>query len=67
MFRKEAERLVILGVLEEANGSEWGALSVSQLKAKTNHVRFLSGFRNLNRQLKRKPYPMQQIYEMLLK
>ena len=30
-------------------------------------VRFLSGFRNLNKQLKRKPYPMPKINEILLK
>ena len=34
MFRKEVERLVILGVLEEANDSELGASSFAQPKAK---------------------------------
>ena len=34
MFRKEVERLASLGVLEEANDSEWGAPSFSQPKAK---------------------------------
>ena len=67
MFRKETERLVILGVLEEANEFERGAPSFSQPKAKTNRVRFLSDFRNLNRQLKYKPYPMPKLREMLLK
>ena len=43
-----------LGVLEEENDSE------------TNRVRFLSDFRNLNRQLKHKPYLMPKIFEMLL-
>ena len=66
MFRKEVERLVGLGVLEEANDSKWGSPSFAQPKAKTNHVRFLSDFRNLNRQLKHKPYPMPKICEMLL-
>ena len=55
MFRKEVKILVSLGVLEEANDSEWGATSFDQPKAKTNCVRLLSDFRNLNRQLKRKP------------
>ena len=31
-----------------------------------NRIRFLSGFRKLNRQLKRKPYPMPKIHEKLL-
>ena len=67
MFRKEVEILVSLGVHEESNDSEWGAPLFSQPKAKTNRVRFLSDFRNLNRQLKYKPYPMPKLREMLLK
>ena len=66
MFRKEVKRLVSLWVLEEVNESEWGALSFAQLKAKTNRVRFLSDFRNLNRQSKCKPYIMPNIREMIL-
>ena len=66
MSRKEVERLVNLGVIEEENESEWGAPSFAQPKAKMNRVRLLSDFHNLNRQLKRKPYPMPKICEMLL-
>ena len=36
IFRKEADRIVKLGVLEEENDSEWGSLSFSQPKAKMN-------------------------------
>ena len=50
MFRKEVEILVKLGVIEEVNDSEWGAPSFDQPKPKTNLVRFLSDFWNLNRQ-----------------
>ena len=56
-----------IGVLKEANEYEWGEPSFAQPKAKTNCVRFLSDSRNLNRQLKRNPYPMTKIREMLLK
>ena len=49
MFRKEVERLVNLGVLEESNDSEWGSPLFSQTNSKTNRVGFLSDFRNLNR------------------
>ena len=66
MFRKEVERLVKLGVLKEANNSEWGAPSFAQPKPKTNRVRLLSDFLNFNRQLKRKPYPMPKFCKMLL-
>ena len=65
MFKKEVKRLLSLGVLKEANESEWGAPYFEQPKVKTNRVIFLSDFRNLNRQLKRKPYPMPKIREML--
>ena len=34
---------------------------------KTNWVHLLSGLWNLNKKLKRKPYPMPKISEMLLK
>ena len=58
MFKKEVEHLVLLGVLEVANDSEWGDPSLEQPQTKSNWVMFLSGFRNLNKQLKQKPYPM---------
>ena len=58
MFRKEVKRLVSFGVLEESNDSKWVTLSFAQPKAKANHVRLLSGFRKLDRQLNLKPYPM---------
>ena len=66
-FRKYFERLVSLGVIEEANDPEWGAPSFAQPKVKTNRVIFLSEFRNLNRQLKQNLYLMPKILEMLLK
>ena len=66
MFNKEVERLVLLGVLGIENDSEWGAPSFAKPKTKSNRVRFLSDFRNLNKKLKQKPYPMPNITEMLL-
>ena len=67
MFKKEVERLVLLGFLEVANYSEWGDPSFTQPKPKSNQVRLVSGFRNLNKELKQKPYSMKKINEMLLK
>ena len=64
---KEFERLVSLRVIGEANESEWGAPSFSQPKAKTNRDRFLSDFRKLNMQLKRKSHLMTEISKFLLK
>ena len=66
MSRKEVKRLVKFGILKEANDSEWGAPYFAQPKPKTSRVKFLSDFRNLNRQLKRKPYPKPKISEILL-
>ena len=66
MFRKEVDIVVLLGVIKEANASEWGAPYFAQPKPKTDRIRFLSDFWNLNRQLKHNPYLMTKIREMLL-
>ena len=44
----EVERLVILGVLERTNDSQWGDPSITQPRRKINQVGFISDFRNLN-------------------
>ena len=54
MSKKEVERLVILGVPEVENDSEWGEPSFAQPKPESNRVRFLSGFRSFNKQLEQK-------------
>ena len=64
VLKKEVERLVLLEVLEVSNDSEWGSPSFSQPKS---NFFFLSEFRNLNKQLKEKPYSMPKLNEMLLK
>ena len=56
MFKKEFERLLLLGLLELANDSEWGPPSFSQPKPKSDRVSFLSNFRNLNKK------PEQELY-----
>ena len=63
VFKKEVGRLVILGAIERSNDSEWGAPSFAQPTPKTNRVHFLSVFRNLNIQLKFKPFTMPKINE----
>ena len=67
MFKQDIEHLVLLGVLELANDSEWVAPSFEKPKPKSNQVHFLSEFRNMNRQLKQKQCPMPKINEMLLR
>ena len=52
--------------MEEANNSKWGAPYFYQPKVRTNRVRLISDFRNLNGQLKHKPYPMPKMRKMIL-
>ena len=53
VFKKEVEILVSLRVVVVANHLEWGSPSLNQSTPKSNRVRFLSDFRNLNKQFKR--------------
>jgi len=64
--RKEIDRLCRLGVLKPCTDSEWGAPSFI-IPKKNNTVRFLSDFRKLNEMLKRKPFPIPKIQDMLQK
>ena len=52
MFKKEMGILVLLGVLEKSNDSEWWAPYFAHTKPKTDKVHFLSDFRNLNKAIK---------------
>ena len=65
-LQKEVELLVLMIFPENSNESEWGVPCFSKPKPKTNQVHFLSYFRNLNKKLNHKPYPMPNINEMLL-
>ena len=67
MIKKEVERIVLHWVLKVVNDSEWGAPSFAQLKPKSNRVRLISDFGNLNKQSKQKPYRMSKLNEILLK
>ena len=66
-LRREVERLVEIGVLEEISGEEcrgWG--SPSFIIAKPNgQVRFLTDFREVNKRIIRKPFPLPKIAETL--
>ena len=66
MFKNYFDRLFQLVVLEVEDYLEWGDPYLGQPKPKSNRVRFLSDFINLNSKLNRKPYPMPNINEMLL-
>jgi hypothetical protein len=63
-LKHEIERLVSLGVLKRCSDSEWAAPTFIKPK-KNGTVRFISDFRRLNEELKREPYPILKIEQML--
>ena len=63
-FKKELLRLVEIGVLEKVHSSEWGSPTFI-IPKKNGTVRFISDFRKLNKMLKRKPYPLPRIADLL--
>ena len=65
-FRMEVERLCKVGVLKKVNRSEWAAPTFI-IPKKDNTVRFISDFRELNQRIRRKPYPIPKIQDLLLK
>ena len=67
IFKNEVERLFLIWLFERANDLEWGSPFSAHPKHKWNQVRFISDFRNINKKLKHKPYPMPNINDMLLK
>jgi hypothetical protein len=65
-FKSEIERLVSLGVLKKVNRSQWGAPTFL-IPKKDGTVNFISNFRELNKRIKRQPYPIPKIQDLLLK
>lgn len=61
----EIKRLCDLGVLKKINNSEWQAPS-SIIPKKDGTVRFITDFRKLNTRIKRKPFPLPSIKDLLL-
>ena len=62
--KKEINRLTSIGVFEKNYDSEWAAPTFVQPK-KTGDVRILTDFRKLNAMLKRKPFPLPRISQLL--
>ena len=61
----EIERLCKIGVLRRVNNSEWQSPSTI-IPKKDQTVRFITDYRKLNTQIKRKPYPIPNIRDTLL-
>ena len=62
----EVELLVKIGVLHKVNCFEWGA-STFVIPKKDQTVIFVTNFRQLNKQIKRKPHPIPKIQYLLIK
>jgi hypothetical protein len=62
--RKEVVRLVDIGVLEEDYSSEWASLSFA-IPKKNGTIRVVTDFRKLNLLLKRHPFPIPKIRDMI--
>lgn len=64
--KTEIERLTNINVFKKSYDSEWAAPTFVQPK-KTGDVRILTDFRKLNAVLKRKPFPLPKISDLLQK
>lgn len=65
-LRMEVDRLCQIGVLYRINRSEWESPTFI-IPKKDRTVRFTSDFRELNKQIKRRPFPLPKIQDLLLK
>ena len=61
----EVERLVKIGVLWKVNRSKWG-VPTFVIPKKDWTIRFFTNFRELNKKIKRKPYPIPKLQDLLL-
>jgi hypothetical protein len=64
--KKEMDRLTGIGVFKHSYDSEWAAPTFVQPK-KDGRVRILTDFRRLNALIKRKPFPLPKISDLLQK
>jgi len=65
-LRLEVDHLCEVGVLKKVNCSEWASATFI-IPKKDETVRFISDFRELNKCIVRRPYPLPKIHELLLK
>jgi hypothetical protein len=63
-LKKEVERLCDLGVIKPQSSSEWASPTFI-IPKKNGQVRFISDFREVNKRLVRKPFPIPKISEVL--
>jgi hypothetical protein len=65
-LRLEVDRLCKEGVLKKVNRSEWAAPTFA-IPKKDGSIHFISDFRELNARIKRTPFPIPKIQDLMLK
>ena len=65
-LKVKLDRLIKFGVLKQINDSEWAAPTFI-ISKKDATARFISNFCKLNKSIKRKPFPIPKIQDLLLK
>jgi hypothetical protein len=65
-YKKDVKKLIDIDVFNRSLDSEWAAPTFIQVK-KTTDVRILTYFMTLNAQIKRKPFPLSNIIDVLRK
>ena len=65
-LKEEINRLLEYGVLEKVNNSEWAA-PMFTISKPDGSLRSLADLRELNKRIKRKPYPLPKIADLLYK
>ena len=65
-FKQKLDRPESLKVIKKVNCSQWGAPTFL-IPKKYSTVRFIYNFRELNKRILRKPYPIPKIQDILLR
>ena len=65
-FKQEIDILEALKVIKKVNRSQWDAPTFL-IRKKDSTVRFISNFRELNKRILNRPYPIPNIQDLLLR
>jgi hypothetical protein len=65
-LKVELDRLIKIGLLKRVNCSEWAFPSFI-IPKKDHTVRFINDLRELNKRIRRVPFPLPKIQDLLLK